>query len=96
MCRRSSELTTVPAPGSAPSAKPDTAHGTVLGQHVVDDAAVADLDAEGLRRAGHHLGEPPLPPLWNDHDPMSRRRAPHAHVSITGPEPCDIGPTFVP
>ncbi len=39
---------------------------------------------------------PPLPPLWNAHDPRCPSCSPILWNSSTRPEPGDIGPTFEP
>ena len=39
---------------------------------------------------------PPLPPLWNDHDPRSPSCWPRWMNSSTSPEPGDIGPSWEP
>ena len=40
--------------------------------------------------------KPPLPPLWNAHDPRLPSCSPMLWNSSTRPDPCDIGPTLVP
>ena len=40
--------------------------------------------------------KPPLPPLWNAHEPRWPSCSPILWNSNTSPEPGDIGPTFEP
>ena len=40
--------------------------------------------------------KPPLPPLWNAHEPRWPSCSPILWNSSTSPEPGDIGPTFEP
>ena len=94
--RGSSELTTTLACNSVPSARATPVARPLLVITWLTGVSTT-ISAPNARAARASTWvNPPLPPLWNAHEPKWPSCSPRLWNSSTSPLPCERGPTLLP